>query len=561
MSYAAKAGDEHLVQEAIDVGAQVAQALATDAAPSALVAAGVLPEHLRSAARLAVQAAANNRPAVWPSMAPDAALHALEAHGRHQGRGIAAVLAQLARDIEAGRTVSIGVEMDANHHATTAGGRKVRLPIIRRHGLAPSIGAARGVALLLLDADADIAVNRRLFGDDLRPFTVPAVRQAYVIQVSDAAVAKSSLAPPDRLPNNAAKAATLRQRVAGLVDTETADGKRVLVVAPLQVRRALTGEDGKLDTYANWCGAELTHFGRHLGVNRWSAFGTVVVVGREELPPVTAERMARAVWCDANVALNLTGKFTTALRCHDMRNGQAQAVSVRVHADARVQALVEMSRERAVAQAIDRLRLIHRDPSKPARVIVLSNLPIPGLVVDRLLPLDDALSGGTVWECAMARMPGGVLPLAVNYLAVYMIDLFGSLRSIERNLPDIKPPLGNIDSLLPFGGLFGEVRFAKYWVAGHKRPSAVLIRNGVSNPRGELERVLGVPVVQFEDPGAVPDVATSVAATDVAPALSRASTAKPGITLNRNGADGLFEKVSAGAHTLAPANLHPPAPA
>ena len=54
-----------------------------------------------------------------------------------------------------------------------------------------------------------------------------------------------------------------------------------------------------------------------------------------------------------------------------MRDGSSVAGKVLVHPDPRVQAVIEQVRERETAQAIDRLRLIHR--TVPARVIVLSN--------------------------------------------------------------------------------------------------------------------------------------------------------------------------------------------
>jgi hypothetical protein len=60
------------------------------------------------------------------------------------------------------------------------------------------------------------------------------------------------------------------------------------------------------------------------------------------------------------------------------------AWNITVHPDPRVQEIVEIKRENAMGQAADRLRLIHRDPNYPARVLVVSNLPVPGLVVDEL---------------------------------------------------------------------------------------------------------------------------------------------------------------------------------
>jgi len=493
-TYDSAPGEEHRIEEAEAIGRAVAEAVAgsTDAV-AALRAAGVAPQHLREAAAAASLGADKARPAVHPGMPDMLARGVLARHRGHPGRGVAAVFTQLARDLEAGRSSSSGIEWDAKNTAKLDDGTKVPHPVIRRHGLAAVKGVPSTAPLLLLDADAELDINRRMFGDDgLRGFTVPAVRQAYVIQVSDAAVAKSSLAPGVRLRNNKAKAEKLRGRITELVQRETADGPRVLVIAPLQVRRALTGEMGDaVPVWTPWHGAELTHYGRHLGVNRWAEFDTVIIIGREELPPVVAERIARAIWADTpDVALNLPGEFGRELRRHDLRTGTAPAVSVRAHADPRVQSVIEISRECAMGQGADRLRLIHRDPAKPARVIVMSNLPVPGLVVDELLTLDDVLAGGTVWQRARAAVPAGVLPLSPDWLTANLSGLFPSRRTAARA----------VGELVPTGNIYPYCQVALIRTAGPGRPGKALVAAGVADPRGELARLLGCEVVGFRLP-------------------------------------------------------------
>ena len=75
------------------------------------------------------------------------------------------------------------------------------------HGIAPTPRLSRKTALLLLDADANLGINRRLFGATLRGLTVRSrVRQAYVIQISNATLVNSTLAPGPGLPNNSKNA-------------------------------------------------------------------------------------------------------------------------------------------------------------------------------------------------------------------------------------------------------------------------------------------------------------------------------------------------------------------
>ena len=511
-SYASEPGQEHLIQEAAETGAKVAQAMAAAEPVIALRAAGVEPDHLREAAAAATLAARKALPPIHAGMDDNQARERLWRHKKHHGRAVAGVLAQLARDMQAGRRVSIGAEWDAKHTARMEDGTRVPHPIIRSHSAKPTLGAPSNRPLLLLDADADLTINRRLFGANLRGFTVPAMRTAHVIQVSDAALTLGSLAPDaDALPKNVAKAAKLRGRIAEMVRRETAGGKRVLLMTAKEVRRALTGEtDDALSPWVSWEGAELSHFGRHLGVNRWSDFDTVIVVGRAQLPPDAAERTARAIWANSLEApLDLSGAYRKERRRHDLRSGAGPAVEVQAHADPRVQAVVEMKRENAMGQSVDRLRLIHRPPNRPARVLVVSNLPIPGLVVDQLVTLDDMLEGGTVWERSLARA-GGVLPLSPDWLSKKMADLFGSRATATRTVA--------AGERCSFGNIGTYCQMSIFRTAGQRCPSKVLIGPDVTDPRAALEQLLGVPVVDFRPMAEPPAGAAQPPAEAPAPA-------------------------------------------
>ena len=63
---------------------------------------------------------------------------------------------------------------------------------------------------------------------------------------------------------------------------------------------------------------------------------------------------------------------------------------------------------------IDRLRLMFPDNRQP-EIVVVSNLPIPGLTVDELVTLDELLEGGSKWHVAL-QAQAGVLPLQADYL-------------------------------------------------------------------------------------------------------------------------------------------------
>ena len=209
--------------------------------------------------------------------------------------------------------------------------------------------------------------------------------------------------------------------------------KRVLVVMNKPVRVKVTGEtDDRLELAGRWHGAEVTHFGAFLGQNRWEKFDVVIVVGREQIPPLAAERMARAVYANADIDLTLTGEYVEERRGYDLRDGGSAGADVRRHPDDRVQTFVELKRERSMAQAVDRLRLLHPDGRSP-EVIILCNIPLPGVAVDCLMSLDDICDGGTPVARAF-RETAGAMPLMPATLARRHPDLFTSPAAAESVL-------------------------------------------------------------------------------------------------------------------------------
>ena len=306
-SYAGPADEQRAA--ALDIGAAVAWALSgTSPAIEALRLAEISPADLRDAAKCAD--ASHAEPRLVAAMATRTALRRLDEHTPSHGRPVAGILRQLARDMEHGRPTSQCIEYDAAHTLKTDAGTRVAHPLIRRHATKDTL-VPQAAAVLLLDADADLSINQRLFGADLQGIVIPAARQAKVTQINDAALATSSLAPGEELANNGTKAKKLRGRITAFVDKLVAEEKRVLVVACLPVRRALTGEKAeRIPAWTEWHGAEITHHGAILGSNRWSDFDAVVLIGREQLPPLAAERQARAIWGDdPAAALDLTGAY------------------------------------------------------------------------------------------------------------------------------------------------------------------------------------------------------------------------------------------------------------
>jgi hypothetical protein len=101
------------------------------------------------------------------------------------------------------------------------------------------------------------------------------------------------------------------------------------------------------------------------GTNEFEDHDVVIILGREQLSPKDAERLAKAIWYDTRrpigcITADKRGQvdYPKTRRPYLMRDGITQSVKVKVHPDRRVQAVVEQIREAEMVQAIDRLRLI-----------------------------------------------------------------------------------------------------------------------------------------------------------------------------------------------------------
>jgi hypothetical protein len=289
------------------------------------------------------------------------------------------------------------------------------------------------VPLLIIDADADLEVNRALYGPTLDEVQIRAQRRGRVVQAKGTILSKRSLVPDNAFeaarPEQVARSAAQRHRIAAFIKAKSDEGNRVLVVTNLPVRRAFTGEtEKKLPLSIEWGGATWTHYGRVLGVNDWSDYDVVILLGREQMRPTDAEKIARCIYCDSPEPLNLAGAYRKEIRGHRLRDGSRAGVAVDVHPDRRVQAIVERPRERGMCQSIDRLRLIHGRPDR--EIYVLCDLPLPGVTIDRYLPLDEILAGGTRYDRAWVAK--GILSAAPADLHQLHPELWPSAEAAKK---------------------------------------------------------------------------------------------------------------------------------
>ena len=307
-----------------------------------------------------------------------------------------------------------GIEIKKDHEIGTNEGSELqnRVFVMKRK----TISRAHDTPVLMIDADADIKINRLLFGQDMKEVRINAKLNAHVVQVHSSAFTKMSLLTDEKLIGNVKK---FIQK-----EASKADGK-VLVVANKRVRDLLEQD---------WAGVTFAHFGAILGVDEWKNHKTVIILGREQPRPEHVERTARALFWDQKEALNLSGVWEKSERGYQMTHGQKIGVNVQVHADPNVQSILELIRERQSGQAISRLRMVHATEKK--RVIIMSNVPLD-ICVDELVTTKELFAGGNPLSQAFQAMDG-VLPLSAPWLVNSFPEWFKSVRQTKRLISNEK---------------------------------------------------------------------------------------------------------------------------
>ena len=361
--------------------------------------------------------------------------------------------------------------------------------------------------VLLIDANADIEINQRFFGDSLETKEIRAARRAYVTQCASSRLSKRALLGEN--PKKAPLETLTLQKVKRIIRGLVSGGHHVLVITNKPMRKFLTAghaddEHRRFDQFdrsEDWEGATIAHFGNIQGCDEWKDHNTVVVVGREQPPPNAVDALARAIWADDPEALVLAGKngYGEELRGYRLRSGEQRVVSVHIHPDPRGQRIMELVREREMEQAIDRLRLVHA--TKPKRVIILCNIPID-VTVDELRSLDE-LAGTARGQTHRVRFEQAfkrtaMLPCGARDLHRAFPDLWPSEASardaIRRCLNGGANQIKSLFDVPP------HLSVAHYRRAGQPGRSSRVIfdPDRHDDPRGALERLLIESIVDFQ---------------------------------------------------------------
>lgn len=317
-----------------------------------------------------------------------------------------------------------------------------------------------------------------------REMTFP--RKALVYQCSDSICSTSSLLS-SRQPT-ADKKIRAQERlgdIQALMDELSASGKKVLVVGP----SAITGNPAKgipsLLTHSS--NVELAHFGAIRGLDNWKDCDALVLIGRNEPTAKEVENIARAFFYDDPVPLQLSGQWSSRPEGYWLASGEQLGVEIAAHLDPRVHEVLMQIREAESIQALDRLRLIHN--SSPKLVVILSKLPLPGVLVEELMDWK-TLTRGTDFE-RLYRQNGSVLPLNAAWIAHQTGKTVDAAKSAIRRIRGhnllrfnkwattlSKPPTEA--QYLPVG----QRKWSRFW---HGLPN-------LSDAKTALERVIGTQV-------------------------------------------------------------------
>lgn len=216
-----------------------------------------------------------------------------------------------------------------------------------------------------------------------------------------------------------------------------------LVVCSKAIRAALTNDNSnKMEQESQLEGATIIHFGNLRGLNEYSNYRNVIILGREQPSAVGVENSARGLFWDDKESikfLSLKGKhkpFEDEERVYRLKDKTTKKVSVRVHPDKRVQLLLEQIRENETVQAIDRLRLLRPHKDGQRNVYILSSVPLD-------LTIDNLFSWTQLQKLAyLLDEAKGVIPLNPKHLMKRCPESATSKSTAERmiaNLKDLNP--------------------------------------------------------------------------------------------------------------------------
>ena len=338
--------------------------------------------------------------------------------------------------------------------------------------------------VLFIDAD----LNRKiisLFRSDTDFFDISVERQATVHQFNRT-WSISSLRE---------EGSSLLEETRDFIDLASKTGNTGdLVVTSKSVRNLITDEAEILEPVGDFLGAKIVHFSNLRGINEFKDYQNVIIIGREQPPPVALEKTAKALWLDSNTHIQTVsetgGNFSynyEEKRGYRLSSGLYRDTKVQTHPDWKVQDLLEIQREAEITQGIDRLRLVRGN--KDRQVFILTSIPVD-ITVDHLWDWNHLQEFLGDWESS-----GGIIPLKPqDYVTTFPDSGLASESGIKKKTARLKSTFSLIDILISNRVLFGSYKTDPRV----RNPSKVYISSEYEDPKATLEQAIGKEVVSFK---------------------------------------------------------------
>ena len=309
--------------------------------------------------------------------------------------------------------------------------------------------------------DANLAANvLNLFRQVDNIINIPVERQAVVHQFIDQTFSKTKLL-------NDKNSHMLQEQIMSFVQAQTGS---TLVVCSKSIKDVLAKDS--LDN------AAFVHFGSLRGLNQFSDYDNVIIIGREQPSAIGIESQAKALWWDSDEgisSLEMKGEIDSKPLIGEQRGYRvrseniAKAVVTQVHPDCRVQTILEQVRESESTQAIDRLRLLRANGSSQRQVFILSSVPLD-ITVDHLWSWSNLQKLLALWDEA-----DGILPLNPKHMIKRCPTLALSERTAKDRAKDLKRTLSLMYTLIREDVLY----YCCYSKVGQRKPYTALVSSNM----------------------------------------------------------------------------------
>lgn len=368
--------------------------------------------------------------------------------------GFARIWAILERELAQPRQQLIGLERDNEHFDAKAKAFRVGL-----HTYWSPEAKLAEVPVVILDADVDKDIAARFYPACDRVIEISSTWSAcHVTQVVDRPVSANMLAGKNPRADEQQRHGNRREDLWWMAhdmaerhghplaySPDAAIGADARARRPLLVTykgvedawvedKRIEADDAVDRPLRNALPFDVAHLGDLRGRDAWKAATGVIVAGRLEPRVDAIEQLARCVYYSDPrefvwVVPDDKGRrlYPKVPRDIELADGAAIEVDVAAHPDPRCDAILRQVRESELTQAIARVRPVHRNAADPCEVIVATNIPLPGVIVDRVVEWSDLVPD------RMRRMKlAGVAPDLSADAAAAWPELFPSAGAVRK---------------------------------------------------------------------------------------------------------------------------------